>query len=174
MSVSPALFLRPGDYFFGRHNGPVTTLLGSCVSIILWHPRWKLLAVSHYVLPKDPGLRDDEEPGEPYDTRYGMAVFQRLHADMLRHGTNPAQYRKSIFGGGTLTGLTGRAGLAALRVGHNNSEFARQQFEQRNWPVDHCDLSGEHYRRLSIDGVSGRIDCQRKAMRLPISRRLSS
>lgn len=174
MPVSPALFLRPGDYFFGRHDGPVTTLLGSCVSIILWHPRWKLLAVSHYVLPKDPGLRSDDGPGEPFDTRYGVAVFKRMHADMLRHGTNPAQYRKSIFGGGTLAGLTGRAGLAALRVGHNNSEFARGQFEQRNWPVDHCDLAGEHYRRLSIDGMSGRIDCQRMPMRLPISRRLSS
>ncbi len=174
MPVSPALFLRPGDYFFGHYNGPVTTLLGSCVSIILWHPGRRLLAVSHYVLPRDPLLRSDQVLDEPFDTRYGDAVFQRLLADMQRCGTNPAQYRKSLFGGGILTGLKGRAEQAALRVGHANSEFARHQFEQRNWPVDHCDLAGEHYRRLSIDGASGRIDCQRKAMRLPVSRRLSS
>lgn len=169
MPVSPSLFLRPGDYFFGRHDGQVTTLLGSCVSIILWHPRWRLLSVSHYVLPRDPthqGLRSN-----PLDTRYGEAVFRRLHADMLRHGTRACEYRKSIFGGGTLSGPLGRI---AARVGHSNSEFAHRQFGLRNWQVDHCDINGDHYRRLSVDGNSGRIDCERKLMRLPVRSRWAS
>ncbi|NWA28686.1 chemotaxis protein CheD [Pseudomonas gingeri] len=153
--MNPPLFLRPGDYFFGRHQGSVTTLLGSCVSIVLWHPRWQLLAVSHYLLPNDPSARN------ALDTRYGEGVFQRMLADMRRHGTHPHEYRKSIFGGGSLVRIDGPP---AHRVGHNNSTFAREQFSLRNWAVDHCDLNGQHYRRLRIDGASGLIECQRNSV----------
>ncbi|NVZ25298.1 chemotaxis protein CheD [Pseudomonas gingeri] len=153
--MNPPLFLRPGDYFFGQHEGTVTTLLGSCVSIILWHPRWRLLAVSHYLLPNDPSARNG------LDTRYGEGVFQRIQADMRRHGTHPNEYRKGIFGGGSLVRFEG---TPTRKIGHNNSAFAREQFSLRNWAVDHCDLNGQHYRRLHIDGSSGVIDCQRNSV----------
>lgn len=152
--MNPALFLHPGEYFFGRHPGTVTTLLGSCVAIILWHPRWQLLAVSHYLLPNDPLARN------LLDTRYGAAVFRRIQADMRRHGTDPSEYRKGLYGGGSLVRFEGRT---ARRIGDDNSAFARQQFSLRNWAVDHCDLNGQHYRRVQIDGHSGSIDCQRNA-----------
>lgn len=150
--MSQPLFLHPGEYFFGQHPGTVTTLLGSCVAIIAWHPRWRLLAVSHYLLPNDPRAYND------LDTRYGAAVFRRIQADMRRHGTDPSEYRKGIYGGGSLMRLEGRP---ARRIGDDNSTFAQQQFSLRNWAVDHCDLQGQHYRRLQIDGQSGAIDCQR-------------
>ncbi|UZE29405.1 chemotaxis protein CheD [Pseudomonas asplenii] len=150
--MNSTLFLRPGDYFFGQHEGGVTTLLGSCVAITLWHPRWRLLAVSHYLLPTDPMARGG------LDTRYGEGVFRRIQADMQRHGTHPGEYRKGIFGGGSLVRFEGPRGR---RVGHSNSTFAREQFNRRNWAVDDCDLDGQHYRRLHIDGRNGVIDCQR-------------
>ncbi|GFM88111.1 hypothetical protein PSCICO_35100 [Pseudomonas cichorii] len=165
MSVNQPIFLRPGDYFFGRHDGPVTTLLGSCVSIILWHPRWRLLGVSHYVLPRDPTASYNKAPLNDQDTRYGDAVFQRMHADMVRHGTNPSEYRKGIFGGGCLSRFEGNS---LRKIGHTNSDFARKQFSLRNWAVDLHDLNGEHYRRLQIDGLSGRIDCQRNEVTPPV------
>jgi len=164
------IFLRPGDYFFGQHEGQVTTLLGSCVAIILWHPRWRLLAMSHYLLPSDPTAQ------APHDTRYGEGVFQRIHADMLRHGTRPAEYRKGIFGGGSLittpnNNATTSNSSAARRVGRNNADFARQQFSLRNWSIDLCDLNGDHYRRLNIDGVNGSVQCQRNRVQIsPIKR----
>ncbi|MFJ4144577.1 chemotaxis protein CheD [Pseudomonas sp. NPDC089734] len=162
--MNPPLFLRPGDYFFGRYDGPVTTLLGSCVSIILWHPRWHLLAVSHYVLPHDPAAGQGLDPLNDQDTRYGDAVFERMQADMRRHGTNPSEYRKGIFGGGCLSRFEGNP---KRKIGHTNSDFARRQFSLRHWSVDLCDLNGTHYRRLQIDGASGRIDCQRNQVTLP-------
>ncbi|AHF68854.1 MULTISPECIES: chemotaxis protein CheD [Pseudomonas] len=160
MSINQPLFLRPGDYFFGRHDGPVTTLLGSCVSVILWHPRWRLLGVSHYLLPRDPTANCND-----HDTRYGEAVFQRMHADMVRHGTTPSEYRKGIFGGGCMTRFEGN-GLR--KIGHTNSDFARKEFHLRKWSVDLHDLNGDHYRRLQIDGLSGRIECQRNEVTLPV------
>ena len=160
--MKPVLFLNPGDYFFGRHEGLVSTLLGSCVAVVLWHPRWRLLAVSHYLLPNDPQARSG------LDTRYGEAVFKRIHADMLRHGTRPCEYRKGLFGGGSLVRFEAAGGR---KIGHSNSAFAREQFSLRNWSVDYCDLNGTHYRRLQVDGRSGAVACQRNsasAAALPI------
>ena len=33
------IFLHPGEFYFGDRHTRIRTLLGSCVSIILWHPR---------------------------------------------------------------------------------------------------------------------------------------
>ncbi|WP_263140674.1 chemotaxis protein CheD [Pseudomonas sp. RIT-PI-AD] len=150
--MSEKRFLRPGEYFFGLHEGSVATLLGSCVSITLWHPRRRLLALTHFLLPRDPqGIL-------VYDTRYGVGVFHRLLRDMAVFGTHPAEYRKGIYGGGSLLGHDKEP---RSRVGRQNIEFAQEQFEILTWSADHYDLDGSDYRRLSIDGSSGQVDCQR-------------
>ena len=32
------IFLQPGDFYFGDENTRLRSLLGSCVSITMWHP----------------------------------------------------------------------------------------------------------------------------------------
>ncbi|MES2818496.1 MAG: chemotaxis protein CheD [Pseudomonadota bacterium] len=146
-------FLRPGEYFFGRCEGSVITLLGSCVAVTLWHPRHHLLAVSHFVLPQDPA-------GTGLDTRYANGVFQRLLADIQDHGAPAHEYHKGLFGGGRLVrGDNGPMG----RVGLNNIDCALAHFQNLGWPINQQDLDGAAYRRLQADGRTGRISCQRSA-----------
>ena len=45
------IFLGPGDYFFGSTSEQISTLLGSCVSLVAWLPERQLLSVSHVMLP---------------------------------------------------------------------------------------------------------------------------
>ena len=47
------IFLGPGDYFFGSTSEQISTLLGSCVSLVAWLPERQLLSVSHVMLPKE-------------------------------------------------------------------------------------------------------------------------
>ncbi len=49
------IFLNPGEYFVGGAGFQVRTILGSCVSIILWHQRLRFGAMSHYLLSSRPG-----------------------------------------------------------------------------------------------------------------------
>ncbi len=144
-------FLRPGEYFFGRHAGSVGTLLGSCVSITLWHPGKRLMAMTHFLLPRDP------QGERVYDTHYGVGVFHRLLRDMAMHGTHPAEYRKGIYGGGSLLAQD----RPTSRVGQQNIKFAREQFEILAWTPDETDVDGSDYRRLNMDGGTGRVVCQR-------------
>ncbi len=143
-------FLMPGDYFFGQYHGNLVTLLGSCVAVTLWHPRLRLAALTHYLLPR--GQRFDTQ-----DTHYGEAVFAQLQDDMRRFGTHPSEYHKGLFGGGTQ--LSPERG-SAVNVAGNNVRFAREQFQQLGWRIDQQQLGGG-YRRLSLDARDGMIICQR-------------
>lgn len=49
-----SVFLRPGDWFFGAGPHKVSTMLGSCVSVVMWSPRLSLGAMCHCLLPTRP------------------------------------------------------------------------------------------------------------------------
>lgn len=42
------VYLRPGDFCFGEGRLRITTLLGSCVSVVLWHPTQAHGGMCHY------------------------------------------------------------------------------------------------------------------------------
>ncbi len=43
--------LKIGQFYFGSGRTKIRTLLGSCVSIAMWHPRLKIGGMCHYMLP---------------------------------------------------------------------------------------------------------------------------
>ena len=45
------VFLHPGECYFGGGPTRIATLLGSCVSITVWHPRLLVGGMCHYMLP---------------------------------------------------------------------------------------------------------------------------
>ena len=52
------VFLMPGEHFVGDARHRIRTLLGSCVSITLWHPQRRVGAMSHFLLT----VGDNGEP----------------------------------------------------------------------------------------------------------------
>ena len=46
------IFLQPGDFYFGDRDTRIRTLLGSCVSITMWHPRLHVGGMCHFMLPE--------------------------------------------------------------------------------------------------------------------------
>ena len=44
------VFLQPGELYFGDRYTRLRTLLGSCVSIVLWHREALLGGMCHYML----------------------------------------------------------------------------------------------------------------------------
>lgn len=53
-------FLNPGEIFFGGSGFRVRTLLGSCVSIVLWHPNRHLGGMCHYLLPTPSDIHSEK------------------------------------------------------------------------------------------------------------------
>ena len=72
------VFLQPGGFYFGGGRTRISTLLGSCISITLWHPARRIGGMCHFMLPTR---------GQPAD--YQVKVFGG--GNMLTHPGNGAE-----------------------------------------------------------------------------------
>ena len=96
------VFLQPGDFHFGAGRTRISTLLGSCISITLWHPARLIGGMCHFMLPSR-GL----PAGVPLDGRYAdeaLAMFDQAVAAAL---SRPADYQVKVFGGGNMLSRPG-------------------------------------------------------------------
>lgn len=91
------IFLKPGDFYFGDKSTRIRTLLGSCISIAMWHPKLLIGGMCHYMLSS----RNDKRVSH-LDGRYGNEAILMFFREAIRHHTNPNDYIVKIFGGGNM------------------------------------------------------------------------
>ena len=154
------IFLQPGDFYFGDKNTRIRTVLGSCVSITMWHPKLHIGGMCHYMLP----FRQDSAAA--LDGRYAEeALHLFLHEIRLAH-TRPSEYRIKVFGGGDMfPGLNrknrcephmNREDINACRnVSCKNAAIARSLLALHGFKIEAEDLGGDGHRQVIFDIWSG-------------------
>lgn len=148
------VFLMPGDYFVGDERFRVRTLLGSCVSITLWHPARRVGAMSHFLLPG--GAAERKRPGSPHADKpgiYGADALDLLLAGLKAHGVLPAQCQAKIFGGGAMFPRSEKV----RDIGMQNGDFARELLQKHGITVVSESLFGEGHRQLIFTIRSGEV-----------------
>jgi len=143
------VFLHPGEYFVGDARHRISTLLGSCVSITLWHPAKRIGAMSHFLL----GERKDKPTPGRLDARYGRDAIRLMLLDLERAGVKPAECQAKLFGGGDM--FPGHKLAAA--VGRDNGEVARELVRAQGIPIVSESLFGEGHRRIIFDVSTGDV-----------------
>lgn len=91
------IFLQPGDFYFGDRNTRIRTLLGSCISIAMWHPQKLIGGMCHYMLPSR-----NSRKIQNLDGRYGDEAILMFFKEAVRNETNPKEYVVKVFGGGNM------------------------------------------------------------------------
>jgi chemotaxis protein CheD len=154
VSTSPSnvidVFLQPGDLYFGDRETRIRTVLGSCVSMVFWHPRLHVGGMCHYMLP----CRPDRHFGE-LDGRYADEATALLFREMRQIGTQPAEYQVKVFGGGNM--FPGQRKDDGDHVGARNVEAARDIVRAHglNTVCEH--LAGAGHRNVIFDVWSGNV-----------------
>ena len=144
--------LGPGQCYFGREAHTVRTLLGSCVSVVLWHPRLKWGGMCHYVLPQR------SRQGGALDARYGDDALAAL-ADWVRAArTPPAEYQVHLYGGADT--LPDGCHLP-FNVGARNIEAGMELLHQHGFGLHAVDVGERMARTVSLHLASGRVDMRR-------------
>jgi chemotaxis protein CheD len=153
------VYLRPGDYHFGGPYTRIRTLLGSCVSLVLWHPRAHLGGMSHFMLPARSGSR-----AHP-DGRYGDEVMSLLREEIDASGTRFSEYQARIFGGGHMF----PALLASKRnhIGLQNVEMARKLVTEHGLVCHGEHVGGVGHRNLIFDIWNGQIALKQSPPAMP-------
>ncbi|MFA9216185.1 MAG: chemotaxis protein CheD [Sphingomonadaceae bacterium] len=147
------IFLMPGDYFVGDERYRVRTLLGSCVSITLWHPALRIGAMSHFLLPGGRATRGNAARHHDKPGMYGADAMDLLLSGMAAHGVAPAQCQGKIFGGAAMFPRSAKV----RDIGLQNGDFARTLLQRHGIMVVSESLFGEGHRQLIFTIRSGEV-----------------
>ena len=145
------IFLQPGELFVGDQDYQIRTILGSCVSITLWHAAARMGGMSHFLLPTRSGLGEDLE----LDGRYGDEALRLMLQELGSYGLRPQDCEAKIFGGGNM--FPGQGRPEAMLVGRRNGEAARELLQVRGITVISESLFGIGHRQIIFDVNKGDV-----------------
>lgn len=148
-----ALFLQPGEVLMADASCQLRTLLGSCVSITLWHPAQRIGGMSHFLLPTQGAAARKPDPSRP--GYYGDDALRLMLQELKKSGVQPGQCQGKIFGGGNMFPHQARA--EASNVGQRNGEAARALLQQHGIPLVAECLFGIGYRQVIFDVNKGDV-----------------
>ena len=140
--------LQPGDFHFGGGRTRISTLLGSCVSITLWHPRKRIGGMCHYMMTERSRL-----PDSALDGRYASEAFDLFLQHVAAAGTRPCEYQAKLFGGANM--FTGSAGK--MDIGQRNLELGRSLLSSKHIALIAEHVAGSGRRKLHFDLWSGDV-----------------
>ena len=138
-------YLFPGTIFVHKDQHLVTTVLGSCVSVCIWHPKAQVGGINHYLLP----LWNGEGLPTP---KYGNIAIARL-IEKVRRIAGDGELIAKVFGGASMWSRT----EGALAVGERNVELAFKQLEEEKIKVVSQDVWGEMGRKVIFDTKTGSV-----------------
>lgn len=149
-----SITLDPGEFYFGGGHTRISTLLGSCVSITLWHPRKRIGGMCHYLLAERPPRQHHAGPGG-LDGRYAEEAFALFLRQVAAAGTRPGEYQAKLFGGGNMFAVKG--GSAVIGVGTRNIARGRELLAAHHIALVAEHVGGNGRRKLHFDLRSGHV-----------------
>jgi chemotaxis protein CheD len=151
------IILHAGDYFFGSPGVHVHTLLGSCISITLWHPTLKVGGICHYALPINP------QPCQSrYNPRFASDCFLLFKRSIARHGRPISEYQAKIFGGGNMYEKNDHtfseyAIVERKTIGEKNVAAATSFLFENQIPLLVAHVGEFGYRKIMFDLATGDV-----------------
>jgi len=163
----PNLYLKPGEMSILEQPTRVTTVLGSCVTVTLYHGQLKLSAICHALLPNCKkhlyessinDLLDRECQYCPEAFRYVDCAVSMMVEAFSRLGACPTETRVSIFGGAKMIGR--KHTPVNYPVGLQNVHVARKVIADHGLNISFSDTGGAYGRKLFFNTQTGEATIQ--------------
>jgi chemotaxis protein CheD len=143
------IFLQPGEFYFAGNEARIRTVLGSCVSMVCWHPSLRVGGMCHYMLPR----RADSQASD-LDGRYADEAMTLMFDEMLQIGTRPEEYEVKVFGGANMFPEHHRSDE---NVGTRNVEAAWDIVKSHGLRCVAQHTAGIGHRSVIFDVASGNV-----------------
>jgi chemotaxis protein CheD len=146
-TTQPAQKLNVGMGQIAMAKAPalLSSVLGSCVGLALFHPRLKTGALAHIVLPTASGR--GAMPGKFADT-----ALPHMLAEFSKLGVPRDGLVAKIAGGACMFGVSG-----PLQIGDSNVEAVQTLLAKENIRIVAKDVGGQKGRRVTLDCSSGEL-----------------
>lgn len=140
------VYLRPGELYVSRTPALVSTVLGSCVSVVLHAPERQVGAMCHAMLPSGPSDHEFR-----YVDSSVLYMYERLRT-LCGHQVN---LEAKLFGGADV--LTPDRQPGRLSVGSQNVQEAKRVLESLGLKLAASDTGGVAGRKLFFYSGSGEV-----------------
>jgi chemotaxis protein CheD len=144
-----AVFLMPGQLYFGSQASTIRTLLGSCVAITLWHAGRRVGGMCHFLLPSR-----TRPAGAPLDGRYGDEALEMMLAALRRTGLGVAEFEAHLYGGADT--MPDGVGIK-LNVGERNIEQGWTLIDRHGFALQGVDVGENVPRTVQLTLASGEV-----------------
>lgn len=123
----------------------LTSVLGSCVGVVLYHPRRQIGALAHVVLPESAG-----RAGSP--AKFADLAIPHLFELLAAAGAPPSGLIAKIAGGASMFASAG-----PLQVGESNVQAVLRALEAARISLAGQHVGGSKGRRISLDVATGEV-----------------
>ncbi len=134
-----------GQAFVAEKSDLLSSVLGSCIGVAIYHPRMQVGAMAHVVLPDSNGRIGT--PGKFADTAVPYLIEQ-----LRRKGVPPTGLVAKITGGACMFGVGG-----PLQIGDMNIKAVSDALNAANVRLEAQDVGGTSGRRVTFEVGSGKM-----------------
>ena len=132
----------PGEFYATCKAELITTLLGSCISVVLIDPVNRVCGMNHFLLP---GGSESKPVFSSKEGKYGIFAMVLLIEKMITLGGCKNNFQAKIFGGGSV--LPKYSNYAEF-VPVNNIRFTLKFLTNESIPVISSDVGGVEGRKV--------------------------
>ena len=159
MPLAPAPSIKTttvgmGEMSLASGEECLKSILGSCIGLVLYHPRLKVGALAHIVLPKAEG-----RPGGA--GKFADLAIPEMLNQLSQAGVQKAGLVAKIFGGASMFG-----GNGPMQIGISNLEAVKAELAKVQIPIRATDVGGNKGRMITFFCDSGlvRVDISGKTV----------
>jgi chemotaxis protein CheD len=160
----PLVHLRQSEVYITKRPAIVSTLLGSCISVVMFHRQSRVGGICHALLPRCPD-RTGCGRSCPEIFRYvDCSIAWMLEAFSARLGYLSGLEVK-LFGGGSLIEPE-REDIYQVGVGNKNVQMAQNMFKKNRLNPVSMDVGGSVGRKILFHAHTGDVYVKRFAKKL--------
>jgi len=134
-----------GQITLATRPDKLTTVLGSCIGALIYHPRLHIGVLAHVVLPDSAGR--DANPGKFADT-----AIPHMISLLRNEGVSKSGMIAKLAGGSDMFGSSG-----PMQIGQRNLEAVTEALKKVGIRIAAQHVGGRKGRRATFDSASGEL-----------------
>jgi chemotaxis protein CheD len=150
------IYLEPGELAIQLEPVEVSTILGSCVAVVLYSASHRVGAICHAMLPYNNATQGQTARN---NFKYVDSSIRYMVDCLENHNIKRQQLIAKVFGGADV--LRAVSGVRVQSVGQQNIEAAFAVLDSYRLPVTAKDLGGEQGRKLIFYPHTGQVFLKR-------------
>ncbi len=144
------MLINPGEYYTSAED-VICTILGSCVSVVLYSNKKHIGGINHFMLPASSEIvfLENSFPG-----RYGVYAMELLINSLMKRSVEKRELIAKVFGGGNVLYTDSSV---KYHIGLKNTEFVFKFLAAENIPVIARDTGEDYGRKIYFFPETGKV-----------------